>query len=112
VAAEIPPDLQQAIRERDEAVAKKDAATWDRLTTADFTVVFPDGRLMKKAERLAQLKGQKPEVPTKPQQEQFTRYGDTVIRRTQEGDALWIEVWVKDGQAWRVAAAQGTAGTK
>jgi hypothetical protein len=35
-AGEIPAELEQAIRARDEAVAKKDAATFDRLTTSDF----------------------------------------------------------------------------
>jgi len=32
LAAEIPAELQQAIQARDEAVTKKDASSWDRLT--------------------------------------------------------------------------------
>jgi hypothetical protein len=61
-AQEVPADLQEAIRLRAQAVAKKDAAVWDRLTTADFTTVLEDGRLQTKAERLTQLKGEKPEA--------------------------------------------------
>ena len=112
LAAEIPAELQQAIRERDEAVEKKDVATWDRLTTPEFIAVRPDGRLMKKAERLAQLKAEKPEARPKPQQEQFIRYGDTVLRQLQQTNGtLWIDVWVKEGQVWRVASSQGTPST-
>jgi Domain of unknown function (DUF4440) len=109
LAAEIPAELQQAIRARDEAVAKKDASTWDRLTMSDFIVVRPEGKLMNKAERLAQLKAEKPEARPKPKQEQFIRHGDTVLRQLQETNGtLWIDVWVKDGQIWRVASSQGT----
>ena len=108
-AEQVPADLQQAIHAREEARVKKDAATWDRLTTADFTVVDEEGRLMKKAERLTQLKGEKPEAPTTPQEQLFTQYGDTVILREKQQDGTWvISVWVKDGQVWRVAAVQIT----
>jgi uncharacterized protein DUF4440 len=113
LAAEIPVELQQAIQARDEAVAKKDVSTWDRLTTSDFIVVRPEGKLMNKAERLAQLKAEKPQARPKPKQEQFIRYGDTVLRQLQETDGtLWIDVWVKDGQVWRVASGQGTRATR
>jgi hypothetical protein len=91
VAAQVPADLQEAIRAREEAFDKKDAAAWDRLTTADFTVVNQDGRISTKAERLADLKGEKPSEPrTKPQQEHFTRYGDTVIRRALMAGGFWV----------------------
>jgi hypothetical protein len=66
--------------------------------------------LQTKAERLVQLKGEKPEPPTKPVQERFSRYGDTVIHRTQWQDGSWVmTVWVKDGSNWRAAAVQATA---
>jgi hypothetical protein len=113
LAAEIPVELQQAIQARDEAVTKKDAATWDRLTMPGFIGVRPEGRLMNKAERLAQLKVEKPKPRPKPKQEQFLRYGDTVLRQLQEADGtLWIDVWVKVGQTWCVASSQGTRPTK
>jgi len=113
-AQEVPADLQEAIRLRAQAVAKKDAAVWDRLTTADFTAVLEDGQLQTKAERLTQLKGEKPEaLPPPPLAERFATHGNTVIQRTQGQDRSWIiTVWVKDGQDWRVAAVQITPAPK
>jgi len=109
LAAQIPVELQQAIQARDAAVAKQDASTWDRLTMPDFIVVRPEGVLLNKTERLAQLMAAKPEARPKPKQEQFIRHGDTVLRQLQEANGtLWIDVWVKDGQTWRVASSQGT----
>jgi hypothetical protein len=109
-AKQLPAGLQETIRLRAEAVAKKDAAVWDRLTTADFTTVLEDGRLQAKAERLTQLKGEKPEaLPPPPLAERFSTHGNTVIQRTQGQDRSWIiTVWVKDGRDWRVAAVQIT----
>ena len=112
-AEQIPAALQEAIRLRGEAVAKKDSASWDRLTTADFTTVLEDGRLQTRVERLVQLKGEKPESVTKPVQERFSRYGDTLIHRTQWHDGSWVmTVWVKDGSNWRAAAVQATAASQ
>jgi hypothetical protein len=113
-ADSIPADLQAAIRARGEAVARKNADVWDRLTTDDFTTVLEDGHLQTKAERLAQLKGEKPEaLPPPPLAERFTAYGDTVVQRTQGSDRSWIiTVWVKRAGAWRVAAVQITAPAK
>ena len=79
---------------------------------SDFIVVRPEGKLMNKAERLTQLKAEKPQARPKPKQEQFIRYGDTVLRQLQQTDGmLWI-VWVKDGQFWHVASSQGTRATR
>ena len=109
-----PRGLEGAIRLRAQAVAKKDAAVWDRLTTADFTTVLEDGRLQTKADRLTQLKGEKPEaLPPPPLAERFSTHGNTVSQRTQGQDRSWIiTVWVKDDQDWRVAAVQITPAPK
>ena len=113
-AQELPADLQAAIRLRAQAVAKKDAAVWDRFTTPDFTTVLEDGQLQTKAERLTQLKGEKPEaLPPPPLAERFSTHGNTVIQRTQAQDRSWImTVWIKDRQDWRVAAVQITPAPK
>ena len=113
-AQEVPADLKEAIRLRAEAVAKKDSALWDRLTTPDFSTVLEDGHLQTKAERLIQLKGEKPEaLPPPPLAEHFSTHGNTVIQRTQARDRSWIiTVWVKDRQDWRVAAVQITPAPK
>ena len=112
IAAQVPAELQEAMRARDQAVAKADAATWDRLTAEDFTVVLEDGTLMAKAERLAQLKTQKATTPTPLQQVQIKHYGDVFVRRFRTGDVWVLDIWVKDGRGWRVAAVQVTAAKK
>ena len=112
VIAQTPPELRQAMRARDLAVAKADAVTWDRLTTADFTVVTPGGTLFTKAERLAQLKQQKPDTLRPVLEEKISRYGDVVVRRMRRPSSageVWImDVWVKGARGWRVAAVQVT----
>lgn len=113
MTAQVPAELREAMRARDEAVAKADAATWDRLTTDDFTVVLPDGSLLTKAERLAQFKTQKATTPAPPQQEQIKHYGDVFVRRAlrqaSPGDTWVLDIWVKDPKVWRVAAVQVTS---
>jgi uncharacterized protein DUF4440 len=114
--AQVPADLREAMRARDEAVAKADAATWDRLTADDFTVVQADGILMTKAERLAQFKTQQAMTPQPARQEQIKQYGDIFVRRAlvhvRSGDAWVLDIWVKDARGWRVAAVQVTSAKK
>jgi len=114
--AQVPADLREAMRARDEAVAKADAATWDRLTADDFTVVQADGILMTKAERLAQFKTQQATTPQPARQEQIKQYGDIFVRRAlvhvRSGDAWVLDIWVKDVKGWRVAAVQVTSAKK
>ena|SRR3989442_1106318 len=116
VAAQVPAELLEAMRARDLAVAKADVASWDRLTTEDFTVVTPDGTMLTKAERLAQLKQQKPDTLRPVLQERVTRYGDTAVRRIRRpsgaGEVWIMDVWVKDAGRWRVAAVQVTGVTR
>lgn len=105
-AAQAPPELREAIRARLEAVWKKDAATWDRLTADEFTVVVPEGRLQTKAERLAALKTEKPQAAHALQHEQILTYGDTVLHRFVDVDEWVLEVWVRQKGVWRVVATQ------
>jgi hypothetical protein len=97
---------------RDEAITKADAATWDRLTADDFTVVTLDGTLMTKAERLAQLKTQKATTRVPPQNVQVKHYGDVFVRRFRTGDAWILDIWVKGAKGWRAAAVQVTPAKK
>jgi len=114
--AQVPADLREAMRARDEAVAKADAATWDRLTADDFTVVQADGILMTKAERLAQFKTQQAMTRQQARQEQIKQYSDIFVRRAlvhvRSGDAWVLDIWVKDAKGWRVAAVQVTSAKK
>ena len=112
VGAQVPADLQSAMKTRDESLAKVDAATWDRLTTDDFTVVTADGRLLSKAERLAEFKTEKPMPRGALQQVQIKPYGNAFVRRFRAGDIWVMDVWTKDRQGWRVAAVQVTPAKK
>jgi hypothetical protein len=111
-SAQTPLELQDAMRVRGQAVAQADAATWDRLTAHDFTVVLADGTMLTKAQRLAQFKTQTPVRRSPPQQEQIKHYGETYVHRFL-GDNGWVlELWTKDSGKWRVAAVQVTAAAK
>ena len=73
VLAQVPADLQKTMDERDHAVSNIDVATWDRLTADDFTLVDNTGTFMTKAQRIAQLKTEKPTPYTAPQRVQVKR---------------------------------------
>jgi hypothetical protein len=112
LGAQVPADLQTAMKTRDEALAKVDAATWDGLTTEDFTVVTEDGRLLTKAERLAEFRTEKPRARGPLQQVQIKGYGDAFVRRFRVRDIWVMDVWAKDRKGWRVAAVQVTTAKK
>jgi len=117
MAAQVPAELREAMRARDEAIAKADSATWDRLTTDDFTAVLADGTLLTKSERLAQFKTLKAMTTAPAQQEQIKHYGDVFVRRAvrqvRDSGAAWVlDLWVKDAKGWRVAAVQVTSAKK
>ena len=105
-SAQIAPELRKAMQARLEAVWKKDAATWSRLTADEFTVVVPEGQLMTKSDRLAALKTEKPQPVRRVEREQIQPYGEAVVRRFLDGDEWVLEVWVRQSGSWRVVAAQ------
>ncbi|HEV7364673.1 MAG TPA: nuclear transport factor 2 family protein [Gemmatimonadales bacterium] len=111
--AQVPTELQDAMRRRSQAVVAADAATWEGLTADDFTVVVADGTLLNKTQRLALLKKEKPRPATALQQEQVKHYGETYVRRFL-GDRGWVlEIWTKDDAGkWRVSAVQVTTAAK
>ena len=107
--AQVPSDLQQAMRERQKAIEAADGTTWDRMTSNEFTLVSANGRLSTKAERLAALKHQKPQTtPSIRSQEQIRVYGNTAIERVRSGNSWVIQVWVRQPQGWQVVATQLT----
>ena len=105
-AAQVPPDLRQAMQARLEAVWKKDTAAWSRLTADEFTVVVPEGWLQTKVDRLAALTREPPQSPHAIQREQIQVYKDTAVRRFIDGNEWVLEVWVRQDGVWRVVAAQ------
>ena len=110
--AQAPPDLRKAMQERDQAVDKADAAAWDRLTADEFTLVNETGAFMTKAQRLAQLKTEKPSAAAVHEKEQVTGKGDVYVRRFLSGGQWWLDVWVRTPSGWRVTAVQGTVAKK
>ena len=104
--AETPSELRLAMRDRIEAVWKKDAATWARLTADEFTVIVPEGTLMNKDQRLAALKAERPEPSHSLFSEQTQMYGDTAVHRFVDGSEWVLEVWHLEKGEWRVVAAQ------
>ena len=105
-ATQVPAELREAMRARLEAVWKKDAVAWSRLTADEFTIVIPEGTVMTKAQRLVALKTEKPEAAHAVQHEQIQTYGDTVIHRFVDDNEWVLEVWVRQHGEWRVVAAQ------
>jgi hypothetical protein len=111
--AQAPSDLQEAMRQRTEAVVNADAATWDRLTADDFTVVLANGTFLTKGQRLALLRTEKPRRLGALQDEQIKHYGETFVRRFLGNRGWVLEVWTKgDDGKWRVSAVQVTPAAK
>ena len=102
----IPSELEQAMQTRLEAVWKKDTATWSRLTSDDFTIVVPEGMLLTKRDRVAQMKNENPEPLHTISQQQIITTGETVVRRFIDGSEWVLEVWSKKDGTWKVAATQ------
>ena len=102
----VPPDLRRAMQRRLEAVWKKDAVVWSRLTADEFTIVVPEGKLLDKAERLATLKTEQPEPTHAVSREQVQMYGETAVRRFVDGSEWVLEVWARRSGEWRLVAAQ------
>lgn len=112
VQAQAPVDLQKAMQDRDNAVSKADVAAWDRLTSDAFTLVDETGAMFTKAERIAQLKTQKPAAATPVERLQIKRVGDVYVRRFLTGGTWVLDLWTKEPTGWRVAAVQVTTAKK
>jgi hypothetical protein len=80
-AQKYPADLRAAMQARDHAFYDVDAAQWEKCTAPTFTTVQRDGSFFTRAERLANLKTQKPRPCVPRSREQNTRQGDVVIAR-------------------------------
>src|SRR5947208_10000426 len=108
-SAQVPAALRTAIETRGAAVTKADSATWDRLTAENFTLIVPSGRVLTKAERLAQLKQQQPTTATPREHETVQVGGNLAVQRFKSGNSWVEEVWAKDRRGWRVNSVQITA---
>ena len=112
VVAQMPSELADAIRDRDEARARADAGGWDRLTTDEYVAIMPTGVRTNKTERLTQIRQQTPR-PLNPQTDESIRmYSEVAVRRLKSGNQWVLELWARTPQGWRVAESQQTAITQ
>src|SRR5437660_11616914 len=76
----VPADLQTAMKQRADALAHADAATWGRFTADHFVVVAGNGIVQTKAERIAQIKAGNPNGPGSAEQQTVQMYGSTAVQ--------------------------------
>jgi len=106
--ANLPADLQAAMRARDEAFYAVDCAQWSKYTSATFTTVQQNGTFMTRFQRLANLQAQTRKPHVARSREQYEQRGDLVVARFFSG-GLWVmEVWTREAGAWMVVMSQAT----
>ena len=108
IDAQVPDDLRAAMKARDEAFYAVDSAKWEKYTAPGFTTVQQDGSLFTRAERLANLRTQKPRPYVARSREQNERRGDVVIARFFSGGLWVVEVWTRETGSWTVLLSQVT----
>ena len=96
------------------AIRKGDEAALAPFYTDDYTVTTETGDVQTKAQRLEWVKTNTARLSTLDYQDLKTRvYGDTAVvtgRATSDAiNSRIIQVWVKQGGTWRLAAGQTTA---
>ena len=96
------------------AIRKGDEAALAPFYTDDYTVTTETGDVQTKAQRLEWVKANAARLSTLEYQDLKTRvYGDTaVVTGHATGGAInsrMIQVWVRQGGTWRLAAGQTTA---
>jgi hypothetical protein len=107
-ATQLPEDLRAAMRARDVAFYAADPVQWEKYTAPTFTTVQQDGSFMTRAERLANLRTQKPRPYETRSREHHTTRGDLVIARFFSGGFWVLEVWTREGGTWMVLTSQVT----
>ena len=106
--AQVPAELRTAMQARDRAFYSVDSAQWERYTAPTFTTVQQDGSFMTRAERLANLKAQKPRPYAPRSREEITHRGDLVVTRFFSGGFWVLEVWTRETGTWMVLMSQVT----
>jgi len=106
--AQVPADLRAAMQGRDAAFYAVDAAQWEKYTAPAFTTVQQDGSFLTRAERLVNLRTQKPRPYVPRSREQNTQRGDVVIARFFSGGLWVLEVWTRETGTWMVLTSQVT----
>lgn len=104
-------DAQSAIRKnvqiREQALRNGDDQAWGRLETEDFMLVNAAGQVLNKAQRMAQIKGNRANLGN-TSDERLRVYGDTAVRTFSGPTNRVSELWVRQGGEWKVAHVQLT----
>ena len=101
------PEFTKARQARTDAIRTGDKATFDRLTTANFTATGPTGTLETREQRVG--RADKPLGGNAAlEEERIAVYGDTVVLNWKQGNNRFFEVWVKDRGTWKCAGVQIT----
>jgi len=108
----VPADLQKARDQIGAVTQAGDAEGWSRMVTDDLYWVGPDGTVRSKAERMAAIKAGAFKGATLAD-EKIRVFGDVAIATAEyaadSGSGRFIEVWVKQGGHWKLAATQVTS---
>jgi len=107
----LPPDLQAAMRARDEAFYAVDSAQWAKYTASDFTTVQQNGQFISRAERRSNLATQKQRPYVPREREQHEQQRDLVVTRFFSGGLWVVEVWKRIDGAWATVMTQATTAT-
>jgi hypothetical protein len=111
-AQKLDPAFLKARQDRVDALTKGDKVAFERFTADEFIVTGPTGAVENKAQRVGRADRPQPQ-PSAFEDEKMTPYGDDMVvltwRQSQgQGGARFMEVWVKERGAWKVAAVQIT----
>ena len=111
LAAQPSPALEKAFGARNEAVRTGSGKEWAKYATDDYSMMLPNGAVMTKQQRVAEIDGHPIAMP-EPRDLRWREYGDAAIETSQMAPqgkpARLIVVWVKRRKEWKVAAAQWT----
>jgi hypothetical protein len=103
--------VRKNIQAREAALRSGDEQAWARLTTDDFMTITADGVVRNKAQRMAEIKGNKANLAA-TSDERVRVYGDTAMRTFKSPSNFMSELWVRQGGEWKVAHVQATALSK
>ena len=109
-------DVAARVREFRDALRKGDEAVLNSIYADDYAITNDTGEVQTKAQRLAWVKANMARLSGLDFQDLKTRvYGDAAVvtgRATSTTDGLnsrIIQVWIRQGGVWRLAAGQTTA---
>src|SRR5262245_30402916 len=107
-------DLRRTMGALATARAAGAGALWSRLVTDEFVLIHADGRIHDRAEEIAELNSAQPTAVLIRKAERFHWHGEHTVIYVSDFTSVRgqpvraIEVWINEGSAWKIAAAQVT----